>query len=293
MSPSTAHIWLKAEVLVPEAARDDLTLFFWDRETVGTEEESRADRVAVRAYFAVPEGQQPDRAARDLETDLRRCLDRIGASGSPLAVGVANIDPGEWLKEWRTHFRGFPIGASLWIHPPWESPSADRLSIAIEPGHAFGTGTHESTQLCLMELENLPPRTESFLDAGTGSGILACVAKRLHPGLRVAAFDNDPETPSAARRTFALNQTPDILLFCGPPSCIRGDFNLVAANLTQAILRQTAEDLMRLASDRLVVSGFTVDQSDLVRGVFEDRFDRVHSRELQGWSSLVMRRRAS
>ena len=174
------------------------------------------------------------------------------------------------------------MGSTFYIHPPWEGPSKlHPLNLKIKPGGAFGTGTHESTQLCLGALAALIPDSIDLLDVGTGSGILAIAARKLSANLGIVAMDSDPEATFEARRNSYSNQVEDIRFFTGDLTILRGSFDLVVANLTLGIFRQMAVDLVRLTGKTLIVSGFTEDQEALALDQF--KLSSVRSWSRNGW----------
>jgi ribosomal protein L11 methyltransferase len=141
----------------------------------------------------------------------------------------------------------------------------------LEPALAFGTGTHESTRLALLALEPVVPLVESMVDVGTGSGVLSIGAKLLKPSLAITALDKDVLSVSTASENLSKNQVGGIRLFVGEPIALKSSFDLVVANLTLEIFKQLAGDLIRLSPAHLILSGFTVQQTDSVLYLFRGR----------------------
>jgi ribosomal protein L11 methyltransferase len=123
-------------------------------------------------------------------------------------VSSQSVEPG-WEERWREFHRPVWIGP-LWIGPPWEEPPADAIAIVVDPGRAFGTGSHPTTRLCLDFLVSLEPG--SLVDLGCGSGVLSVAAAKL--GFEpVTAIDHDEAAVEAARRNVEANGvTVDVLL---------------------------------------------------------------------------------
>ena len=114
----------------------------------------------------------------------------------------SEVQPG-WEERWREFHRPVRIGP-LWVGPPWEQPPADAVPVVIDPGRAFGTGSHATTRLCLEHLLELGPRGGSLLDVGCGSGVLAIAAAAL--GFEpVLALDNDNAAIEATRENAKIN----------------------------------------------------------------------------------------
>ena len=246
----------------------------WELDSVGVEEISQGDHTLFKAFFNSTQSTQP----------IEDSLSALAREHSIIEFRITRfrVDPNHWLREYRKKFGGFSVGPTFYIHPPWESPSKlHSLNLKIKPGRAFGTGTHESTQLCLCALAALIPGSTNLLDAGTGSGILAIAARKLSANLQIVAMDSDPEATSEARRNSFSNQIENIRFFTGEPAILRGSFDLVVANLTLGIFRQVAADLARLTRCTLIVSGFTEDQAAAVLDQFA--LSLVKSWSQNGW----------
>jgi ribosomal protein L11 methyltransferase len=112
----------------------------------------------------------------------------------------------DWSIVWRTHHRPIQVGPRSWVHPPWEKPPRSGVAVAIDPGMAFGTGSHPTTRLCLERCDELLSRFPGadVLDVGTGSGVIALLAKMLG-ARRVVGTENDAVALEAARQGAALN----------------------------------------------------------------------------------------
>ncbi len=133
---------------------------------------------------------------------------RSAAEDALLGGFVAFVEPG-WEERWREFHRPIWIGP-LWVGPPWEEPSADAIAVVIDPGRAFGTGSHPTTRLCLDFLLSLEPG--SLVDVGCGSGVLSIAAAKLGFG-PITAIDHDEAAVEAARRNVEANGVEvDVLL---------------------------------------------------------------------------------
>jgi ribosomal protein L11 methyltransferase len=178
--------------------------------------------------------------------------------------GVANED---WLAEWKKHWRPTVIGRFV-IAPPWsEIADTDKIVIRIEPNMAFGTGTHETTRLCLAAISRLYAGG-SFLDVGTGTGVLAIAAAKLAPGDdTILACDTDAASVDIARQNAADNGVGDRIEFWlggiddGTPAC---DF--VVANVTLDVILPIVPLLAAKSRRHLVLSGILAEQRDEIVG---------------------------
>jgi ribosomal protein L11 methyltransferase len=223
----------------------------------GFEEVEHRDAVELAAYVQT-EREQAVRAAFRI-TEAR------------------DVQPG-WEEAWKTFHHSVRIG-SLWIGPPWESPPAGDLAIVVDPGRAFGTGSHATTRLSL-ELLLDQPRT-SLADLGCGSGVLAIAAAKLgfYP---VVAFDQDEAAIEAARANASRNGvaievvTADVLTTPAPET------ELACANLERALVELIAA---RLAGRRLIASGYVAGECPELPGwTWQDR------READGWAADLFER---
>ena len=217
------------------------------------EQPLRSGRVLLRAYF-------------DPSSDIGRVRNDFQVRCREAAVPLAGCATGieeerDWLKEWRRNLKPFPVGARFWIIPGRQVSGTavqDRISMWLEPQMAFGTGTHESTQLCLEVLERLPLTGRTVLDIGTGSGILAIAAAKLGAE-SVLACDIDPVALQLARANCCRNRVDRrIRLFTGEVEALSGSrFDVVLANLDGNLIRQKLNDFgQRLdPRGRLVLSG--------------------------------------
>jgi ribosomal protein L11 methyltransferase len=271
------------ELTVPAAAEDAATLLLWEHGTAGVEVHAGPEgQATLLAYFDGSEG---------VEARLRRALAATPAlAGARLAR--AEVPAIDWVARYREGFRSFRAGGFL-IAPCWDVPaSAGEPVLVVDPGQAFGTGTHESTRLCLRALADLyahdPPAV--VLDVGTGSGILAVAAAR-RGAREVTGIDLDGDALRCARRHAALNGVDLRLVQADGARGVRaGAFDLVLANITAPLLRERRNEIAaaRTAAGTLVLSGFlTGDAAELAEAYAPaGRVARIEEGE---WSALVVR----
>ena len=242
----------------------------------------------VRAYFTPDEDLEGKLAA--LDRFLREHASAYGDT-IPAPPTVTTIREEDWATGWRQHFAPTRIGRRLVIKPTWEpfAPEPGDLIIELDPGMAFGTGTHPTTRLCLEALEKLGHPGE-VLDVGTGSGILAMAAARLG-ARRVVGTDIDPDAVEVARENCAMNGVT-VELVTTPLAEIPGRFDVVLANIL-------AEDLVRMAADLtakvahdgfLILSGILVEREPYVIAGFAATGLALAETTRQGeWSCLLYR----
>ncbi len=203
-----------------------------------------------------------------------------------------------WEREWLTHFKPMQFGRRLWIQPTGSAaPDGDAVVIHLDPGLAFGTGSHATTALCLDWLDGLPLEGKTLLDYGCGSGILAIAALKL--GCASATGMNiDPQAVTAARQNASDNNVAENLQVLGAANQIEGVFDFIVANILAGPLVQIAESITLTLGGRgmLALSGVLCEQADDVMAAYEPwiGFDEPAFREQDGqvWSRLTGKRRA-
>jgi ribosomal protein L11 methyltransferase len=212
------------------------------------------------------------------------------ALGTESAVEVPEQD---WSTAWRKHHRTLQVGPRSWVRPPWEAPPRSGVAVAIDPGMAFGTGSHPTTALCLERCDELLAELggADVLDVGTGSGVIALLAKKLGAG-RVVGTDNDPVALAAARQAAVANGVPDVeWVSTSDPAEVRGRFGIVIANILLNTLEELAPAIAsRVApGGRLVLSGLLADQADAAERAYVAQGLRPVSRkERDGWVRLEL-----
>jgi len=214
------------------------------------------------------------------------------------ACRIEDLEDRAWEREWLKDFGPMQFGRRLWIHPTGSEPFSDeRVVVHLDPGLAFGTGTHATTALCLEWLDGLSLEGKAMLDYGCGSGVLAIAALKL--GCRSAVgMDIDPQAVLATRQNAQDNNVAENLQVCGAPDAIDGKFDVVIANILAGPLVQFAESITFTLRGRgmLTLSGVLCEQADEVMAAYEPwiEFDDPAFKEQDGqvWSRLTGKRRA-
>ena len=232
---------------------------------------------------------------------LRRDLHRFVAKRLRAASRVEwkRVRPENWQHSWKRFIKPSRVGQSFWVTPPWLTPPRFRRRqvITIEPGMAFGTGTHGTTRACMEFLEVVRDRVGAdkfqVLDVGTGSGLLA-IAAALLGATKSRAIDNDPVALDVAAENLRANGVAEkILLSDKPLNAIRQRFTVVVANLTaETIDGLTAELQKRVASNGyLILSGLLHRQAPAIARRFAGNFRLLERRRKREWTTLLLGRK--
>jgi ribosomal protein L11 methyltransferase len=266
---SSAKRWQAVDAIAVCEACEAVEYGLMEAGAQGTEtNESGGAHVTVSGYFdAVPEIAWVRSALLDA---LR--IYNLGPA-SLINLTIREVPDRDWLAEWKKDWQPVEVGNFI-IAPPWiesepgaiaTGSSIDRIVIRIEPGMAFGTGTHETTRLCLKAIEKYF-RGGSFLDVGTGTGILAIAAAKMFPGARVEACDTDDAAVEIARENARLNGVGAQIDFrVGSVTEQTSSADLVCANLTAPVIVDLLPALLGATCGRLVLSGILAEQSELVQ----------------------------
>jgi ribosomal protein L11 methyltransferase len=229
------------------------------------EEGQKGER--LKAYF-LRDGREGG-VLRALRRYLKS-LQAIQPEISQTKIETMTIPEQDWGEKWKKFFKPFQVTSRVVVKPPWSSfrPKKNEVSIVINPGMAFGTGTHATTKLCIRALEKgLRKKGQSVLDVGTGSGILSILAGRMGAG-EVLGVDTDEVALEAARENLRQNRVSDLVeVRKGSIGPIRRQFDVVVANIDLRGLRRMREPLLRHLKriGLLVLSGLLEREGDRLR----------------------------
>ncbi|MGH9841050.1 MAG: 50S ribosomal protein L11 methyltransferase [Blastocatellia bacterium] len=290
----TTKTWHAVEVEIARVGETAATTQLWAFNTTGievSEDQKQTDFVTLRAYFdAAPDIPK-------LRQQIVRGLKLIDLPDFALRrVEALTIADQDWLAEWKKGWEPIRIGEKLMICPSWKRKQiaeTNRVVVEIDPGMAFGTGTHETTRGCLEMLEKYW-HGGSLLDVGTGTGILAIAAFKLHPASRVIGFDVDPEAVEVARENAAINGVADeIELEVNKLASYHGqEFDLVLANLTADVIVPLSDDFPQVVKPQgvLVVSGILREQGDdVIAALGARQFALLESKSDGEWVTMALR----
>ena len=204
-------------------------------------------------------------------------------------ISVERVADRAWEREWLKDFHSMRFGRRLWIVPSHKQPPADPESVCVslDPGLAFGTGTHPSTALCLTWLDSRLPAGATVIDYGCGSGVLAIAAVLL--GAREAqAFDIDPQALIATRDNAATNHVEQLVPVHSRTETLKAPVDVVLANILAGTLVELAPQLCALLrpGGQLVLAGILKQQVHEVRAGFAQWIGLEVFAEREGWSAL-------
>ncbi|RKP48551.1 50S ribosomal protein L11 methyltransferase [Pararobbsia silviterrae] len=260
-------------------------------------EDADADTPDEQPLFGEP-GLTPEREAwthsrvialvdSDAQPDvlLAAAANELGLAHTP-AYTVRDVADEDWVRLTQSQFDPIPIGKRIWVVPSWhDAPDPDALILELDPGLAFGTGSHPTTRLCMEWLEQTITGAPSVLDYGCGSGILAILARKCG-AQRVVGVDIDPQAVDAARQNSARNQAS--VEYALPDDAPDGTFDIVVANILSNPLKLMASMLSSRVrpGGRLALSGVLARQADDVIAAYAPYITLSVWREHEGWVCL-------
>ena len=229
----------------------------------------------------------------DAETDMNPILTALQESQlleSGFAYKIEQIEDKDWEREWMDNFHPMKFGKRLWICPTWrEIPEPDAVNVMLDPGLAFGTGTHPTTALCLEWLDSLDLEGKTVIDFGCGSGILAIAALKLGAKSAVG-IDIDPQAILASRNNAEANGVADrlqLFLSDDKPADLKAD--VVVANILAGPLKELYPVISQLpkAQGDLGLSGILATQAQSVCDAYAQTFELDPVVEREEWCRIT------
>jgi len=215
--------------------------------------------------------------------------DQLTITHPSLSCSLEVLEDKDWERAWMDDFKPQRFGKRLWICPSWSTPpEPDAVNLMLDPGLAFGTGTHPTTSLCLTWLEQAELTNKSVIDYGCGSGILSLAALKLG-ATTVHAVDIDPQALQATQNNAITNNLDGKKLLIDKPDALHEPVDLIIANILLAPLIMLKERFQQLLKPegKLVVSGLLEEQAPVLLEAYQNLFVTVHQENLNGWSLLV------
>jgi ribosomal protein L11 methyltransferase len=237
-------------------------------------------------------------ALYDAEVDTKLIIEQITLSGlldSDFAYKVEQIEDKDWEREWMDNFHPMKFGKRLWVCPSWrEIPEPDAINVMLDPGLAFGTGTHPTTALCLEWLEGLDLKGKTVIDFGCGSGILAIAATKLGAA-KVIGIDIDPQALTASKDNAQRNGVEgqiEVYLPQHQPEGLIAD--VVVANILAGPLRELSGVIKGLIKPNglLAMSGVLDTQAEDVANYYRDELTIDPIAEKSEWCRISGQKKA-
>ena len=226
--------------------------------------------------------------------------ERLCALGIDAEIELDGVSEEDWADSWKQYYKPIKTGKKIVIVPVWETYEKQdgEITVLMDPGMAFGTGTHETTRLCAALLEKYVKRGDRMLDVGCGSGILAICASKLGAA-ECFACDIDPVSIKVASENAELNRTPNVT--CRVSDLLsdvvkpEGGFDVCCANIVADVIIRLAPDVGEYLADGgvLIVSGIITERRDETVSALRDcGFEVVDDVTENGWYCAALKRRA-
>lgn len=274
----------------PQLVNDYIHSGVWDYTSIPEFKETAV--VTVKAYLPVDE--ELDDKMREFRRQIALLASREVDEG-PATISCSEIQDEDWANNWKQYFHTEKIGERIVIKPIWETytPGADELVIEIDPGAAFGTGTHPTTAMCIRELETLVQPGMTVFDVGTGSGILSIAAAKLGAA-KITAVDYDLTAVKIAQENIAENHLEECIVTRQSDllQAVEGQADVIIANIIADIVIRLF-DTVRASlkpGGALLVSGIIGDRvADVTESALAHGFTIDKVIEEKDWAAMVIR----
>lgn len=281
--------WFGVDITVSPAASEQVESAFSVMGAIGTAADSLRrkpeDPVVVTGFFEEPVSLEDVEEAIGEEFDVHG-IDRDAVT----SVDFRLVEEEDWLAEWKKHWKPTEVGRFI-IAPPWspEPKIEDKIVIRIEPSMAFGTGTHETTQLCLEAIGEIETPGMSVIDVGTGTGVLAIAAAKV--GSRhIRAYDTDAHSVNIAAENAAANGVAEAInFFEGSIDETTEPADLIIANLTLDVILPMLSLLVEKADIWLLLSGIlAIQRGEIEAALSKFELGDVNVRQRGEWISVLV-----
>lgn len=246
------------------------------------------DEVIIKAYF--PNDEYLDKIVDNLQNQIKR---NSLIDDKDILITLTLLDDDDWAESWKKYYKPFKIGPNIVIKPSWESVEIEDGNILIEldPGMAFGTGTHETTWMCTEAIEKYIKKGDTLYDIGCGSGILSIAAVKLGAG-KVVGVDLDPVSVKTSRENILINHVEDKI------EIREGDLlevvdekaDIIVSNIIAEVIAKMSLDLKDYIKDRgiFIASGIILAKISLVEDALkESGFEILEVVRKNEWALIV------
>ena len=264
----------------------------WDYVDQAVMEKMKDCETCVTIYVADnPQGMEELAQVRQILARLK-AQDPDGKYGR-LELEMKDVDEEDWSNAWKKYYHPVQVGEHLVVCPSWEAydRQPDDVVLTLNPGMAFGTGTHDTTRLCMELLEKYITPQDTVLDVGCGSGILAITAALLGAN-KIIGCDIDEVAVKVAGENAALNGVQDRIAFHQGDltSQVEGSFQIICANIVADVIIRLSEDAGRyLAKDGIFITSGIIDtrEQDVLNALGQNGFQVIERRTSGGWVALA------
>lgn len=226
---------------------------------------------------------------------MANLIDFLEKNIEGFSYSFEQIDNSNWEEEWKKSYKSFGIGEKILVKPSWEEiEKTDKIVIEIDPKMAFGTGTHETTALCMAYVENEDLTGKTVLDIGSGSGILSILASKLG-AKKVDACDIDPIAIESAKENIKINKTDNVSVFYSDLlSEVDGKYDMIFANILAEIIVILLDDVDDYLNDEgiLILSGIINSNAYLVKDKLREiNYEIIDDIQDGEWTLIAARRK--
>jgi len=305
--------WIEITVITSSEAVEPVSAIFYDVGAAGVSIEDPADiiksntmphdwdyiddkllpkdtgEVKVKGYF--PGGESISNIIDSIKSSLGKLCD-FGIDKGKGEVLTREVNEQDWANAWKKYYKPFKIGDNIVIKPSWENydTSPEDIVIELDPGMAFGTGTHETTRMCIELLEKYIKKDSVVFDIGCGSGILSIASSKLGAA-KVTGVDIDEVAVSASRENIMVSKVHNVEIKHGNLfDVIKGKADVIVANIIADVIIKISETTPHYLKPNgvFITSGIIKDRADDVRdALHKNGFDILEVKEMGEWVAIA------
>ena len=247
-----------------------------------------SEEILIKAYFS--ESEDIEKKVKEIEKNIK---DMPILNIENHRISTTKVDENDWAESWKKYYKPIRIGRRILIMPSWEEDVSLENDIVIEldPGMAFGTGTHETTMMCTEALEDYVKPSSTVYDIGTGSGILGIVAAKLG-ATKVLGVDLDPVCVKVANENIEMNNVEDVVEIKNGDllEVVEGKADIIVSNIIAEIIAGMTPDLKNYLNRGgiFITSGIIIEKISLVeKALIENGFKILEIKKLNSWACII------